>query len=146
MKPWGVAEAYHRQFKHVLVDEYQDINEVQDEILSLLSTEGQKDSAGNLFCVGDVKQSIYRFRLAEAKRFLLRKEKNARKKDGVIDLQENFRSRPLLLEAINGVFERLMSGESAGLDYDKSQSVEGGCIISDDYPPVSAVHRSSYIC
>jgi ATP-dependent helicase/nuclease subunit A len=119
--PSAVALAYHKQFKHVLVDEYQDINEVQDEILTLLSTECRVDLAGNLFCVGDVKQSIYRFRLAEAKRFLMRKERNARKKDGVIDLQENFRSRGRLLEAINGVFERLMSKESAGLDYDLSQ-------------------------
>jgi ATP-dependent helicase/nuclease subunit A len=71
---------FHRQFQHVLVDEYQDINEIQDAILGLVSREcmaGKKTSpvpvlSCNLFCVGDVKQSIYAFRLADPTRFLER--------------------------------------------------------------------------
>lgn len=76
LAPSGAARAYQRQFKHVLVDEYQDINEVQDAILRLVSREGAAAKnpgvKGNLFCVGDVKQSIYGFRLAEPARFLER--------------------------------------------------------------------------
>jgi ATP-dependent helicase/nuclease subunit A len=130
--PSAVARECHLQFKHVLVDEYQDINEVQDAILTLLSSECRKDAAGNLFCVGDVKQSIYGFRLAEAKLFLDRKKKYAKRKNGVIDLQENFRSRGPLLEAINGVFERLMSNESAGLDYDASHRLKAAREFSEE--------------
>ena len=78
LAPSAVAKMYHRQFKHVLVDEYQDINEVQDAILTLLSHEcvagRNKAIVPNLFCVGDVKQSIYRFRLAELRQFQKRRD------------------------------------------------------------------------
>ena len=96
----------------MLVDEYQDINEVQDAILCLLSRECVRGEVGvktNLFCVGDVKQSIYRFRLAEPTRFLDRQKQFRSEPFGLgeaIDLQANFRSRGPLLEAVNGVFER----------------------------------------
>jgi ATP-dependent helicase/nuclease subunit A len=175
LAPSPVARLYHRQFKHVLVDEYQDINEVQDAILTLVSREclfdlprdtglrPVRDASGldkpgssdvqrsthgpearvtgdavnrgvlpNLFCVGDVKQSIYRFRLAEPARFLQRRRKyNSSEGHGqVIDLQENFRSREPLLDAINAVFERLMTAEAADLNYDESQKLRRGA----DYP------------
>ena len=73
LAPSAAARACHRRFRHVLVDEYQDINEVQDAILGLVSREclrGEPNVEPNLFSVGDVKQSIYRFRLAEPTRFL----------------------------------------------------------------------------
>jgi len=137
LMPTPAARVYHRRFKHVLVDEYQDINEVQDAILSLLSREcawGEKGQDGNLFCVGDVKQSIYRFRLAEAHRFLERQElfrQKARPRRGeLIDLQSNFRSRKPLLDAINGVFERLMTAEAADIEYDRTHRLHAGL----DYP------------
>lgn len=134
--PSPAARRYHKRFKHVLVDEYQDINEVQDAILSLLSRETVwRDPAtpGNLFCVGDVKQSIYRFRLAEPARFLDRqklfKEASGKPRRGeVIDLQSNFRSRAPLLEAINGVFERLMSAAAVDIDYDQSHRLAAGLV------------------
>ena len=75
LAPSAAALACHRRFRHVLVDEYQDINEVQDAILTLVSRESLRGEPGvetNLFSVGDVKQSIYRFRLAEPTRFLER--------------------------------------------------------------------------
>ena len=134
----------------MLVDEYQDINELQDEILSLVSHERAEARAGmqaNLFCVGDVKQSIYRFRLAEPARFLAREER-LRGGDfwgAVIDLQMNFRSRGPLLEAINGVFERLMTVEAADISYGKSHRL----IAGQTFPPdqrgaqASAAHRSN---
>jgi ATP-dependent helicase/nuclease subunit A len=121
-----VARGYHRQFQHVLVDEYQDINEVQDAILNLVSRECLGDGAGlkqNLFCVGDVKQSIYRFRLAEPERFLRRYERFKLNGGGggeVIDLQANFRSRGPLLEILNQLFTRLMTKEAMDIEYDAS--------------------------
>jgi ATP-dependent helicase/nuclease subunit A len=126
-----LAKTFHHQFKHVLVDEFQDINEVQDAILSLVSREclaGKTDLESNLFCVGDVKQSIYRFRLAEAGQFLKRREDYSKPQSHgkVIDLQANFRSRAPLLEAINSVFERLMTRAAADLDYDQSQRLTPG--------------------
>ena len=136
LKPTALARSFHHQFKHVLVDEYQDINQVQDAILSLVSREclaGKGGLPANLFCVGDVKQSIYRFRLAEAAQFLKRRDEyNQPNSHGrVIDLQQNFRSRAPLLEAINGVFGRLMTKEAADLDYDESQRLTPGQIFPD---------------
>jgi ATP-dependent helicase/nuclease subunit A len=97
----------------VLVDEYQDINELQDSILGLVSRERAQ------FCVGDVKQSIYRFRLADPHRFIARYK---RRNDGeaVIDLQTNFRSRAPLLHTLNGVFAALMTEPAAEIQYDQS--------------------------
>jgi ATP-dependent helicase/nuclease subunit A len=134
--PSALARNYQYQFKQVLVDEYQDINEVQDAILSLLSREclkGGGNLESNLFCVGDVKQSIYRFRLAEAKQFLDRRAEylKAGSHGKVIDLQTNFRSRGPLLGAINAVFERLMTKEAADLDYDESQKLRAGQSFPD---------------
>jgi ATP-dependent helicase/nuclease subunit A len=138
LRPTPAARAFHRRFAHVLVDEYQDINEVQDAILTLISRECVKDEPGvipNFFCVGDVKQSIYRFRLAEPRRFLDRQE-DYRMPGGhgqVIDLQANFRSRDPLLEAINSVFHRLMTRQAADIEYDETQRLHGRA----GYPPAS---------
>ena len=130
-KPSQIARQYQRIYQHVLVDEYQDINPVQDAILSLVSRECLAHSekvATNLFCVGDVKQSIYRFRLAEAAQFLKRRSEYLQPQSHgkVIDLQKNFRSRAPLLTAINTTFEKLMTRQAAELDYDASQRLDPG--------------------
>jgi ATP-dependent helicase/nuclease subunit A len=138
LAPSAAAHSFHRRFKHVLVDEYQDINEVQDAILTLVSREcvcdGRRQRA-NLFCVGDVKQSIYRFRLAEPRRFLERQDQfradGGRRIGSVIDLQRNFRSRAMLLEAINGVFVRLMTRDTVDITYDDSHRLKPGA----KFPP-----------
>ncbi|HLL89017.1 MAG TPA: 3'-5' exonuclease, partial [Tepidisphaeraceae bacterium] len=157
----------HKRYRHVLVDEYQDINELQDAILRLVSTEclrgkdegrrmkdenGADASAaspfssfilppssfppGNLFCVGDVKQSIYRFRLADPSRFIARSKAFDREPAGgggrIIDLQKNFRSRGPLLEAINTTFERLMTEAAADITYDASQRLNAGATFPLD--------------
>ncbi|HWB52543.1 MAG TPA: UvrD-helicase domain-containing protein, partial [Tepidisphaeraceae bacterium] len=121
-----IASACHAQFKHVLVDEYQDINAVQEAILSAVS------QTNNLFCVGDVKQSIYRFRLAEPGKFLS-KSKSFRDGDGgrVIDLTYNFRSRAGLLATINGVFKSVMTETAAEIDYDDSHHLNPGADFPD---------------
>src|SRR5207247_772883 len=84
--PTPTALAYREQFRHVLVDEYQDVNELQDTLLGLVS----REEPSNFFSVGDVKQSIYRFRLADPQRFM---DHYKSKSWQVIDLQTNFRSR-----------------------------------------------------
>ena len=141
LRPSPVARGFHKQFEHVLVDEYQDINEVQDAILHLVSRECVADQDGvrqNLFCVGDVKQSIYRFRLAEPERFLSRYERfkgsgfRARGSGGeVIDLQANFRSRAPLLEILNRIFVRLMTAEATDIEYDRSHHLHPGATFPD---------------
>lgn len=122
--PSPVARDLHRDYRHVLVDEYQDVNEIQDAILRLVSAECVQDEGHylpNLFTVGDVKQSIYRFRLAEPRRFLSRMERL--RDSGVIHLRENFRSRPSLLDSINHVFRRLMTQEAAEIEYDQDHEL-----------------------
>ncbi len=136
LSPSGAARRHHRAIKRVLVDEYQDINEVQDTILRFVSRECLSALDGavqNLFCVGDVKQSIYRFRLADPQRFLERNRRlrsaSAQPTGTVIDLQENFRSRAPLLSAINHVFERLMTPEAAEIHYDESHRLREGAVF-----------------
>lgn len=128
--PTEVALHCQRRFRHVLVDEYQDINELQDELLRYLSTEWQAasgQSTSNLYCVGDVKQSIYRFRLADPTRFLDRLQRLSTPGSGrVIRLQQNFRTRAPLLESINAVFERLMIRETSGIAYDATHRLNAG--------------------
>ncbi len=107
-----LAEQYRRQLKWVLVDECQDINPSQDAILRALSAE-------NRFLVGDVKQSIYRFRLADPRIFQGYQKQWARQDAGsVIALSENFRSREGLLAFVNSMFETLMQAEIGGVAYD----------------------------
>ncbi|HEV2293270.1 MAG TPA: helicase-exonuclease AddAB subunit AddA [Tepidisphaeraceae bacterium] len=135
LAPSAIARLQHRRFKHVLVDEYQDINEVQDAILRLVSREciASEGECGNLFTVGDVKQSIYRFRLAEPARFLERDEQfRATGAAGtVIDLQANFRSRGPLLAALNRVFATLMTRQAADIEYDASHELRAGVTYPD---------------
>lgn len=126
LAPSAVAFELHERFQYVLVDEYQDTNEVQDALLHLLSREslGSDCPRPNLFCVGDVKQSIYRFRHAEPMRFLKRagKFRDPGQQHGVtIDLQQNFRSRPPLLRILNGIFTLLMQRDAGDVDYDATQ-------------------------
>ena len=127
--PSSAARSQHRRFAHVLVDEYQDINEVQDTILTLVSREClARKMPTNLFCVGDVKQSIYRFRLAEPRRFLERHAtyREPGRHGRVIDLQANFRSRRPLLDALNHVFRALMCQDAVDIEYDRSHELVGG--------------------
>ncbi|MEK6642339.1 MAG: helicase-exonuclease AddAB subunit AddA [Planctomycetota bacterium] len=120
----GVAARLRDQYRFVLVDEYQDINPVQAEILRRVSREDDSRAA-NLFTVGDVKQSIYRFRLAEPKLFLdrlrdatMHDQTVADSRLARVDLLENFRSRPGIIDALNAVFERLMADDLGGIAYD----------------------------
>lgn len=120
------------RFDEVMVDEYQDTNEAQDMIFRAVS---QKES--NLFMVGDVKQSIYRFRQAMPQIFLRRRAQYPdydRTKDAYpacVVLDKNFRSRRGVTETVNFVFRQLMSEQTGELDYTKAEELAAGA----DYPP-----------
>src|SRR6185437_11281628 len=109
----------------VFVDEYQDINEAQDTILRAVSREGGQ---ANRFLVGDVKQSIYRFRLADPKIFqVYRKVWSGPATAGItIPLSDNFRSREALLDFVNSIFALLMREEIGGVRYDSDAQLKFG--------------------
>ncbi len=117
----GVAESLRQRFFEILVDEYQDINEVQESLLELLS------NGENRFMVGDIKQSIYRFRLAEPSLFLRRFAAYGRGEGGRrIDLNRNFRSQSAVLAGVNFVFSRLMCGGNLEINYDEAAMLHCG--------------------
>ncbi|NLX23312.1 MAG: helicase-exonuclease AddAB subunit AddA [Phycisphaerae bacterium] len=126
--PSEVARHLQRQYRHVLVDEFQDVDPLQEAILRMVSRESADPPAGNLFTVGDIKQSIYRFRLAEPDLFAKRTEQFADGSDlgEVIHLQENFRSRREVLDAVNAVFRPLMRPTFGGTDYDAHAELRAG--------------------
>ncbi|KLL00758.1 ATP-dependent helicase [Bacillus pumilus] len=122
------AKYYQQQFEEVLVDEYQDTNLVQETILKLVS-KGEYAADGNLFMVGDVKQSIYRFRLAEPMLFLNKYKQftpDGKETGKRIDLNKNFRSRSDVLNSTNFLFKQLM-GETVGeIEYDEQAELKLG--------------------
>ena len=122
-----VAYAYKQRFKEVLVDEYQDTNFVQEAILQAVSK--GPASKGNRFMVGDVKQSIYRFRLAEPKLFLGKYQNftNDGENSGLkIDLAKNFRSREEVLHGTNFIFKQIMNENIGEIDYDDAAELKVG--------------------
>lgn len=122
--PTLAAREIGEHFREIMVDEYQDSNEVQDAIFGALTRE-----RNNLFMVGDVKQSIYQFRLADPSIFL-DKYKNYSDdfdKHGTrVLLSANFRSGPEVVEAVNAVFRTCMRQEVGGLDYTEAESLVEG--------------------
>ena len=125
-RPRRAAAAYRQYFDEILIDEYQDSNDIQELLLRMISTEDEKKY--NRFMVGDVKQSIYKFRLARPEIFM-QKLGAYRKLDEEterIDLDSNFRSRGEVLDSVNDVFMRLMRREIGGVEYDDSVSLKTG--------------------
>lgn len=122
--PSQVAKKYQQKFVEIAVDEYQDSNEVQEYILKAVS------NGHNLFMVGDVKQSIYKFRQAKPALFLQKYENYPILKEGEksenakIQLFKNFRSRKLILDFANTVFEAIMSKELGEIDYNESEYLQ----------------------
>jgi len=119
LSPSETALALRSRFQYIFVDEYQDINPVQQAILDALS------SGNNVFVVGDVKQSIYAWRGAEPAIFLERLHAASSQPKGVVldlrvDLNYNFRSAKGILDFVNKVFGRIMTREIAHIDYDEA--------------------------
>lgn len=135
--PSEAAVFYRNHFREVLVDEYQDTNMVQETVLKLVA-KGQ-DEPGNLFMVGDVKQSIYRFRLAEPNLFL--GKYNKFDSDGNtlglrIDLSRNFRSRKEVLDGTNYIFKQIMGVNVGEIEYDGSAELKLGASYPEENIPV----------
>lgn len=136
--PSQAAIELGRRFEEVLVDEYQDINDVQETILRLVSR--QWDNEPNLFMVGDVKQSIYRFRLAEPGLFLSKYRSYPVVAGGLerrIDLSRNFRSRRGIVNAVNFVFRQLMTPGVGEMAYDADAEL----IYGAGYPEMSTISK-----
>ena len=125
-------KAVRSRYQRIFVDECQDISSVQDTLIQALAGE-----SGALFMVGDVKQSIYRFRLANPKLFLERIREAKSGAGEVIFLQENFRSRPEVLETANTVFRDVMRKKAADLEYSPEDELRPGRTDCAGYAPVS---------
>ncbi len=129
-EPTDTAKELAEQFEEIMIDEYQDSNLVQEAILTAVSRQYRGEN--NLFMVGDVKQSIYRFRLARPELFLekyhtyTKEESNNQR----IDLSQNFRSRREVLAFTNEIFQELMGKNLGSLVYDKEAALYPGA----DYP------------
>lgn len=125
------AQEFRNQFEEIMIDEYQDSNQVQEDIMCAIS----RDSIGqpNMFMVGDVKQSIYRFRLARPELFM-QKYKAYEVEDSLyqrIDLHKNFRSRQEVIDFSNDVFYKIMQADLGNVAYDEEAALYCGA----EYPP-----------
>ena len=132
--PSDVAMEYRQYFQEILIDEYQDSNLVQEYLLSAIS--GEEEGRYNRFMVGDVKQSIYKFRLARPELFLEKYDTYQETGDLCrIDLAKNFRSRIQVVDAVNGVFSRIMSREIGGIAYDDKAALYPGAVYPAQEDP-----------
>lgn len=117
----SVAAGVRERFDYIFVDEYQDTSDLQEAVIRMICRDN------NVFMVGDVKQSIYRFRLAEPRLFLEKYADYGRAKGGLLlPLTRNFRSRPGILNFTNMVFERIMTGGDAEIEYDEIARLNPG--------------------
>ncbi len=132
--PTPLAKEIAEEFRYVMVDEYQDSNNLQNEIYNALSQGGK-----TLFTVGDVKQSIYRFRKANPRLFLDMLDSfpqyNGTNSPATVVLDGNFRSRKEICHTVNAFFSFVMSKEAGDIAYDESHYVNP---LNDDFPPAQA--------
>ena len=129
------ALEYQQQYQEVMIDEYQDSNYVQETLLTAVS--GVKNGRENLFMVGDVKQSIYRFRLARPELFMEKYqhfsvEESSRQR---IDLHRNFRSRREVVDAVNDIFYPLMGQDIGNVGYDAEAALYAGAVFPEYEKP-----------
>lgn len=137
--PSETAKSILERFDYILVDEFQDTNKVQDTIFNAIS------KSGNRFFVGDVKQSIYRFRQAMPELFL-EKRKNWKVFDGenypaTIILGKNYRSRKNIAGAVNFIFSQIMHSDCVEIEYDESEKL----VPQADYPEDDFVRNEFYL-
>ena len=127
-QPSEVALELQDTFKEIMVDEYQDTNGVQETIINLISR------VDNRFYVGDVKQAIYSFRMADSSLFMNKYNTYGLMNDAVerrIDLAKNFRSHENILTTTNFIFYQIMTQEAAELDYGEKESLIPGRVVED---------------
>ncbi len=138
-KKTDLAKELSDSFEEIFIDEFQDTNDAQDTLFSAIS----KDNT-NKFMVGDVKQSIYRFRQAMPEIFLNYKdsfnEYDGKNYPATINLDKNFRSRKGIVDGINFFFDFLMTRKTCGIDYKKSERLDFGGNYGEDSSPNVSVH------
>lgn len=126
--PTDAAVQYRERYHEVLIDEYQDSNFLQEEILTSIT--GMQEGAAPMFMVGDVKQSIYKFRMARPDLFMKKyaeyTSEDTDEPDRKIELKNNFRSRAVVLEAVNDIFYQIMGLDFGGIDYDENVALVPG--------------------
>lgn len=129
--PSRVADEYSEFFQEIMIDEYQDINMVQETILKSLTKE--RFGAYNYFMVGDIKQSIYKFRLAKPQLFMDKYESYSITESNTqkIILDQNFRSREQVLYGVNEIFNQIMRKELGSVEYDEAASLKCGAQFPD---------------
>ena len=138
-QPTELARQVAGRYREIMVDEYQDTNDVQNCIFSAISRQEQ-----NLFTVGDVKQSIYRFRLADPTIFLRKYNAYtpaAQAEDGQprkVLLSQNFRSRASVLDACNAIFQSIMSAEMGEMDYGPEEQLNFGAAYYSPHEDTAA--------
>lgn len=135
IKPSACALELQNQYEEILIDEYQDSNFVQEYILNSISRENT--GRPNIFMVGDVKQSIYRFRQARPELFMEKYETYSLEPSPYqkIDLHQNFRSRTKVLDGINEIFYSIMCKKLGGICYDEAAALYPGATYPDEENP-----------
>ncbi|MBR5288342.1 MAG: helicase-exonuclease AddAB subunit AddA [Clostridia bacterium] len=129
----SVRAALREKYRYIFIDEYQDSSAIQEAIIGCFARED------GLFLVGDVKQSIYRFRQAEPALFLEKAARFDREDEAFsrrIDLQKNFRSRANVLAGVNAVFEQIMRADVTEIQYDERERLIAGLPTRQDDPPL----------
>lgn len=125
------ADELSRQYAEILVDEYQDSNYVQETLIQSLS--GERFGKPNVFMVGDVKQSIYKFRLARPELFMKKYETYTTEESGhqKIELHQNFRSRASVLDSVNSIFYKIMTKNLGNVEYTKEAALHPGAVFEE---------------
>lgn len=132
LEPTETAREFSKHFEEIMIDEYQDSNQVQEDILTAISREHQ--GVGNMFMVGDVKQSIYRFRMARPELFM-EKYNTYTSDDSAhqrIDLHKNFRSRNEVLDFTNDIFYKIMAADLGNVQYDDDAALYPGASYPEE--------------
>lgn len=116
--PTEIGERKSREYKYIYIDEYQDSSDLQENLLNAVARKDILGNPKNVFMVGDIKQSIYRFRMARPELFVEKSIRYLKKEGGgLINLNMNYRSRVEILDAVNFVFKNIMSVDFGGIDY-----------------------------
>lgn len=144
--PTDVALMYRQIYRYVLVDEFQDVNELQNLIIRSISRDATPQTGGNLFVVGDVKQSIYEFRQADPTLFVAKYDQSADlvthaavPVDSRINLRENYRSHAALLAEFNSIFRLLLQKRTIGIDYTDGHEFTPGRAEDEESPRAPAL-------
>lgn len=132
LKNEEVKEQVKKTYKYIFVDEYQDVNAVQEEIINLISSD-------NAFLVGDSKQSIYAFRGCNPTYFKNKYDRFLLGEGTSISLDNNFRSAKSIIDAVNGIFSPVMKEDFGGTDYQNNPMIYGGGYA--DFDGIAEIHQ-----